>query len=137
MSFRGIVEESRATTQNFHNHDLDSSIPPRLTRGHYGMTRYLFKNNSRIKAMPLCWSTQTFLNETTASGAVSVANLRPARVEFRNDVCEARGTGFFLSTFFARSKKVDIQSVEIKPRCHSEGEAEESHNVNSVTVSGL
>ena len=65
--------------------------------------------------MPLCWSTQTFLNETTASGAVSVANLRPARVEFRNDVCEARGTGFFLSTFFARSKKVDMQGVEIKP----------------------
>ena len=93
--------------------------------------------------MPLCWSTQTFLNETTASGAVSVANLRPARVEFRNDVCEARGTGFclvaadkrarsskaadlsplaairFLSTFFARSKKVDMLGVEIKPRCHS------------------
>ena len=76
--------------------------------------------------MPLCWSTQTFLNETTASGAVSVANLRPARVEFRNDVCEARGTGFFQSTFFARSKKVDMLGVEIKPRCHSEGEAEES-----------
>ena len=113
-------------------------IPP-FAFAHYGMTRYLFKNNSRKKAMPLCWSTQTFLNETTASGAVSVANLRPARVEFRNDVCEARGTGFclvaadkrarsskaadlsplaairFLSTFFARSKKVDMQGVEIKP----------------------
>ena len=88
-------KESSATTHHFLNHDLDSSIPPRLTRGHYGMTLYLFKNNDRTKAIPLCWSAQTFLNETKASGAVSVANLRPARVEFRNDVCKARGRVLF------------------------------------------
>ena len=84
--------------------------------------------------MPLCWSAQTFLNETTASGAVSVANLRPARVEFRNDVCEARGTGFCL---VAADKRADFIVIEIditKPLsyCHLADAGATFHHIQAL-----